>query len=155
MPLTSPLLSTELQVIANNHPVDVPAAMIAWSVAYNNWMLNSIAAVPLNPAIAALAQVAMQGALATLGVAAPAALGLGVAAYWAALNVPGAYGPSIATVPPPTLGTLPAALIPVFLANTVGALGIPAAQDAIAAIWLPTTLGGQATIPGPINVPIL
>lgn len=155
MVLTPALLSAELVTIAEDHPPDVATAIVVWSTAYHNWMLNSVAAgaVPLNPVVAEAARVSMAGALVALAAGGPAALAAGVAAYWAGLNVPAAYGASTAVVPPPTLGTLAGVLTTVFLANTAAGLSIPDAQDAIAAAWVPTTLGGQATIGGS-NVPI-
>jgi hypothetical protein len=85
-----------------------------------------------------------------------AALTAGVAAYWAALNVPGSYGPNIApTAIPPGLAGLAAALTPVFSANTAGGLTKAAATAALAAAWHPLNLGGTTTLIIPADTSIL
>lgn len=156
MPLLVTSLSAELVVIAGAHPANVAAAIISWATAFDNYMAASTCnGAPLNPAVASVASLAMQGALAGLGAGGAAALAAGVTAYWAALNVPGAYGASLSVTPPPGVGGLAAALTAVFAANTSGALVVPGAQDAIAAAWHPLMLGGIAIFPPALPFPIL
>ena len=80
-------------------------------------------------------------------------------AFWAAVVAstsayfPGTIPPTTA---PPLLGTMEAAMAPVLLANTTGALPLDASLDALAAVIHPLNLGGITTLPGapPVQVPI-
>jgi hypothetical protein len=156
MPLTPAALSTELQSIQNAKPPNEPAAIQAFSVVFNNYMLNSGAnGIPLVPAQAELARLAMVPAMTGLNTAGAASIQAGCVAYWGALNVPGSYGASIAVAPPPGIAGLAAALLAVFPVNVAGALETAPACDAIAAAWHPLMLGGTATFPGPAVFPIL
>lgn len=152
MPLASASLSSQLQAIANGD--NVVAAQNAWADAFNTYMQASAAGAPLNPAIALTARSAMFAALGSLNSAGATALQAGVAAYWTALNVAGAYGASTAVTPPPSVAGLAAALSPVFAANTAGNLSKVASCDALAAAWHPLMFGGTALIGG-IPTPIL
>lgn len=152
MPLVAATLSSQLQAIANGD--NIAAAQNAWADAFNTYMQASTAGAPLNPAIAVAARAAMLAALGSLNSAGASALQAGVAAYWTALNVAGAYGVSTAVTPPPGVAGLAAALAPVFTANTAGKLAKPASCDALAAAWHPLMLGGTALIVG-VPTPIV
>ncbi len=157
MPLVQATLSTNLQNIADS--TDEPTARTAMAGAFGGYMAAAQSnGIPLNPGVEATARAAMDAAL--VGMSAPgagaAAVQIGVVAYWTALNVPGAFGVSIApTVPPAGLAGLSAALATVFAANIASRLDKAPACDAIAAVWHPLMLGGLATFPGPVTFPIL
>ena len=156
MPLTPPALSSELQAIQNDHPANEAAAIVAWSDGFHAFMLNSAAnGIPLVPVIGLAAKALMIPAMTGLNTAGAAAIQAGVLAYWGGLNVPGAYGGSIAVAPPPGLAGLAAALLAVFPVNVAGGLDTAPACDAIAGAWQPLMLGGIATFPGPLPFPIL
>lgn len=156
MPLSPPALSSELQAIQNNPPPDEATAIVDWSDGFHNYMLNSVAnGIPIVPAIALAAKALMIPAMTGLNTAGAASIQAGVLAYWGGLNVPGAYGASIAVAPPPGAAGLAAALLALFPVNVAGELDTVPACDAIAGVWHPLMLGGQATFPGPVNFPIL
>lgn len=161
MALIQATLSTELQALPD---VDnEPDAILNMSSAFDGYFGGAASnGAPLNPAIAALGLAAMQGALVGMSAddAGAGAISAGVTAYWAALNVPGAFGASIVPItPPPTIATLAAALTAVFAANITGKLEKEPACDAIAAVWHPIMIaGGLATFmvgPTPTPFPIL
>ena len=161
MALIQTVLSAQLQAMPD---VDnEPDAILNMSGAFDTYFAGAASnGIPINPGIAAAAKTAMQGALAGMSSdgAAAASITAGVTAYWAALNVPGAFGASIPpTVPPPTLGTLTAGLTGIFSSNISGELAKAQACDAIAGIWHPIMLaGGLATFlfgPTPTPFPIL
>jgi hypothetical protein len=159
MALSQSTLSTELQNIAN--ATSEPPARAAFAAAFSSYMLGATSnGAPLNGAIATAAEAAMEVALAGMSAdgAAATAIQTGVIAYWAALNVPTAFGASVSpTVPPTGLAGLGAALSAVFATNISGSLDKAPACDAIAAVWHPLMLGGLATFltPPPVTFPIL
>ena len=159
MALVQSNLSTQLQNIAD--ATSEPPARAAFADAFSSYMLDATSnGAPLVPAIATAAEAAMEVALTGMSAsgAASAAIQAGVIAYWAALNVPGAFGASVTpTVPPTGLAGLGAALSAVFATNIASRLDKAPACDAIAAVWHPLMLGGLATFltPPPVTFPIL
>lgn len=159
MALVQANLSTELQNIADS--TDEPTARTAMAGAFDGYMSLALSnGIPMNGAISTAATAAMDAALVGMSAsgAGAAAIQTGVVAYWAALNVPGAFGASVTpTVPPGGLAGLGAALSTVFAANIAARLDKAPACDAIAAVWHPLMLGGLATfvLPPPTTFPIL
>lgn len=156
MALTSALLDSELLSIANSHPSNEASAIAAFADAFHNYMLSSNAGAPIVPALALPAKSAMIAAMVGLNSSGAISIQSGVVAYWAALNVPGVWGATIVpTTPPPAIATLASALSAVFASNTTAKLDSTSSCNAIASVWHPIMLGGTATTPGPVVVPIL
>lgn len=161
MPLSSSILGTEL---AKMEPVATEAEAItnftnAWEIYFKDASVlgESTATGTLTTAITA-----MQGAMTGMSTTGAAAIQTGITQFWTTITP---LAPTIwVTVPvvvsivsPTGLSGIAAALIPVFLANTVGGLSLIDSANAIAAVIHPLQLGGIATITGtpPTTAPIL
>ncbi len=152
MALLQPMLASELANIElSTTEVD---AINNMSDALNNYLSQMISnAIPLATAIAAKA--AMTTALTGLSMSGATAIQAGIVAYWGVVALPGAFGASTASIPPPSLATIATALTPVFASNVSAELDANAATSAIAAVLHPLMLGGTVTFPGPVVFPIL
>lgn len=158
MPLSAASLASEFDSAIQLADTEA-AARAAWASAWTAYFYGAAAgAVPVTPGSLAGAQAAMDAGMTGLSTAGAIAIQTGLAAFWGAV-VAGAAAvfPSATLVtPPPGLGIVSAALLPVFLANTSTSAGKETALLAIAtALHGVAGLGGTATLPGPTVVPIV
>ena len=163
--LTQAKLGTEL---ANMAPEEEESNAInnlagAWEKYFE---LATVTGVSIVPGSLASALSAMKAVLVGISVdgAGAAKFQAGIQAFWTTVvaSSPTIWitaPPLISATPPPSLGTIAAALQPVFDSNKTGKLALPAAANAIAAVLHPIQLGGLAVLgpppPGGTSMPIL
>jgi hypothetical protein len=140
MPLDVAKLTTEMIKM-----VPVPDELTAAQNFANAWeiyfMDASVTGVPVGSSLSA-AKSAMIGALAGMSLAGAGAakLAAGIGAFWGVVATSSAtlwiVVPNTVPVatPPPTIAGIPAALVPVFVANTAGSLPAPVAMANVAAV---------------------
>ena len=158
MPLSSTALADALKAEVVNQ-ADEADAVEAWGEALVVYFGDAVAGgIPI--AGVAAAKPLITAALVGMSVpgAGAAKIQAAFVAFWAAVVAstsayfPGTIPPTTA---PPLLGTMEAAMAPVLLANTTGALPLDASLDALAAVIHPLNLGGITTLPGAPPVPVL
>lgn len=143
---------TQIQVESN----------LALSDAFHDFMLESDSnGIRLIPGSGQVAKTAFDGVMSALVSPEVPVIPLIVSActaYWGALVIPGAYGPTcISVTPPPGLAGLQAALTAAFQGNVLGGLSKSDSAKVIAAAWAPTQLGAlaqQVIPPSPTPVPL-
>jgi len=131
-----------------------PDAASAWADAFDAYFQDAEVTVlgPIASAALGACKGAMQAALS--GMSAPgagaASIQAGIVAYWGAIVPAVAWATCTAITPPPGLSGIAAALVPVFLANTVPEVTKDQAAEAIAAaLHAVNVTGGQAVFPVP------
>ena len=160
MPLVPTALASAMEAMT---PTDQEAIAIqnfagAWETYFKD---AATMGVPTTPGSLAGAKSAMIGAMSGLSTAGATAILAGITAFWGVVAGASAsiWPGTLSAVPPPGLAGIPAALVPVFAANTAGNLAIDPAMQAIAGAIHPTQLGGIANWPpipgGPGPQPIL
>ncbi len=136
---------------------DESLAIDRFSSAWETYFYDAVVgAIPVNPGTLASATSAMKTAM--IGMSAPnagaTAIQNGIIAFWgivasSAASIWTTVPPCTGATPPPTLGTIAAALVGTFSANTSAKLGLSDACFAIAAAIHPLNLGGICVIPTP------
>jgi hypothetical protein len=157
MAMSQATLATELDNEIQNTATLI-AAINAWAVAWKTYFTDAESnGVPILTPILDTAEAAMAGAMGALGTNAAAAITSGITSWWATLvaSPPVVFTGCVAIAPAPGIAGIAAALVPVFLANTIGGLSKADALSAIAGVLHPANLGGTATFPGPVVTPIL
>ena len=153
MAMSSGTLSTQLQNLApaGDEPTAIGHLADAWHTYFSSAQAG---AVPYAPS--SVPRDAMAGAMTGLSTTGSVAIQAGVTAYWVAVAAGGpVFFPTATLVTPaPGLAGIAAALVPVFLANTLGSLDLASSCSAIATVLHPLNLGGTATLPGPVVTPI-
>jgi len=144
---------------------DVSAAIATLADAWEAYFsAATVGPTPVVPGTLAPAKAALVTALAGLNAPGGGATAIqaGIVAWWgvvvpaAAVIWAGNTPPVLSCTPPPSIGTIAAALVPVFASNQASNLSLTAAAAAIAAVLHPLQLGGIAAVgPPPGTVPIL
>lgn len=158
MALLPGTLATELDARAQNTTSEQDARD-AWASAWTAWFYGALAGgVPVAPGSLAGAQLAMSAGMVGLSVSGAAAIQSGLVAFWATVVAggPTIFPSSVLVTPPPGLGAVSSVLAPVFAANVATSADRGVAFLAIAgALYGSAGLGGTATLPGPVIVPIV
>lgn len=155
MAMSQATLSSGLQGLTPTMSEAEAAANLA--DAWDTYFSAAAAGVPYAglPAAKSAFQAALTG-MSSPGAGATA-LQTAVTAYWTALvTAPAAaFSGCILITPPPAIGTIAAALAPVFAANVAANASTADACDAIASVLHPINLGGTATFPPAVVQPIV
>lgn len=158
MPLLPTALASAMDVSIQNTTSE-ETARAAWASAWTSYFYAALAgAVPVTPGSLAPAESALSAGMAGLSTAGATSIQTGLSAFWGVVvaSAPTVFAGATLVTPPPGLAGVAAALQPVFSANTAGGVSKTVALQAIASALHPLAgLGGTATFPGPVVLPIL